>query len=203
MVTEEVETPSKKTRREFLKGASASAASVAAILSSACKPRKPETSPAPEPITIQLKNQLESIFATTKENLAVGKVAEQFPGYMVSEGNVPFFCLPARGSDQENPYQVGFLKAGEHVFLNLQVVTIDKESKIKEVWNVLLFNKEQGLPDKWEFVKIGGWDENRMDEQLKKNADYLVGVNGRLALFSFDSSETERINQAPSEPILP
>ena len=204
MNTEEAEATSEGlTRKQFLKGAGAVAGAFTAVLLSACKPQKPEAAPTSEPVTSQLKNQLESAFTTAKENLAVGKVAEQFPGYMVSEGNVSFFCLPVGGGEQENPYQVGFLKVGEHVFLNLQVVTVNKETKRREVWNVLLFSQEQGLPNKWEFVEIDGWDKEKMDERLKKNADCLVNVNGRLALFCFDGPETKRINQTPGEPILP
>lgn len=202
MNPEETEIPPKKlSRRQFLTGAAAG--TFVAVLSSACQSKSPEAPSTPESVTGQLKNQLESAFAAAGENLAVGMVEEQFPGYLISEGNTPFFCLPTGGSEQENPYQVGFLKSNERLFLHHRVVTVNKENQGKEAWNVLLFNREQGLPDEWEFTKIGGWDEKKMDEQLKKNKDYLINVNGQLALFCFDGPETERINQTPGEPIFP
>ncbi len=202
MDTEETEAPAQRlTRRQFLKRAAVGTAT--AVLASACKPKSPEAVSISESVTSQLKNQLESAFATAGENLAVGMVEEQFPGYTISEGNIPFFCLPSGGEGKESPYQVGYLKAGEGIFLHHRVVTVDKANQEKGVWNVLLFDREQGLPDKWEFIKIGGWDENRMSKQLETNKEYLINVNNQLALFCFDGAETERISRIASEPIAP
>jgi hypothetical protein len=197
---------SRVSRKDFLRVAAlgAGALTLGEILS-ACGFKSSEPSSVPESPENQLGSRLKKALDETKQNsgsLVVDGITKKTGDLSSYAVETPVLCLPI-GGDQQNQFQLGFLKAGAEVSSSYLAYLVNhQEGQEKyEAWDVLLVDLEEDLKNSWEFGKIGEWDEKRLAQAVAQNKDHLVEFEGRVALFCFNGEETQKKNETiPSGP---